>query len=94
MKSLEKSLHEQVTKKNYFEAFRLLATSFVEFSFWLKKKSRVVLVQLLNSRVKMSLVNFEQESVDKNVGIISMQDFLHFLKVTKLLEFNNCLKKA
>lgn len=28
----------------------------------------------------MSLV--EEESVDKNVGIISMQDFLHFLKVS------------
>lgn len=30
----------------------------------------------------MSLVR--EESVDKNVGIISMQDFLHFLKVNHL----------
>lgn len=41
----------------------------------------------------MSLV--KEESVDKTVGIISMQDFLHFLKVNLLflflkIELQNC----
>lgn len=32
----------------------------------------------------MSLI--KEESVDKNVGIISMQDFLHFLKVNSFYD--------